>query len=109
MARDLSELARPLRPAKNIQRTSCSPILPISGALPWRPPILIKLSNVLTQLQRVLYTDLIHGDPSKMQREHLQLVECIRHKDGKGGKKLIIEQLTATQKRIFNERIDFRR
>lgn len=59
------------------------------------------LSNVLEQLQRVLYSDLITGDPQLMQREHQELVQCIINKDSKEAKSLITTQIEATRRRIL--------
>lgn len=59
------------------------------------------LSNVLEQLQRVLYSDLITGDPQLMQREHQELVQCIIKKDSQEAKSLITTQIEATRRRIL--------
>lgn len=59
------------------------------------------LSNVLEQLQRVLYTDLISGDPEQMQKEHQELVQCIINQDHNEAKRLVNTQIEATRKRIL--------
>lgn len=59
------------------------------------------LSNVLEQLQRVLYSDLITGDPQLMQREHQELVQCIIKKDSQEAKSLITTQIEATRRRVL--------
>ncbi|SFG84796.1 DNA-binding transcriptional regulator, GntR family [Desulfotomaculum arcticum] len=59
------------------------------------------LSIVLNQLQRVLYSDLITGDPSDMYREHQELVQCIQNRDGNNARKAVITQIEASRNRII--------
>ena len=59
------------------------------------------LSNVLNQLQRVLYTDLITSDPSIMYREHKELVQYIEAGDGEKARQAVIRQIEATRNRIM--------
>lgn len=60
------------------------------------------LSNILEQLQRVLYTDLLSvGDPAIMQKEHQELVRYIVSKDIEKAKMTISGQIEATRNRVL--------
>ncbi len=59
------------------------------------------ITNVLDQMQRVLYIDLKVGSTYSMNGEHQQLVWLIRDRDAAGAKKLMIEHINSTRNRIF--------
>lgn len=60
------------------------------------------IANVLDRLQRVLYADLVSGDPSTMQKEHLEVIQCIAKGDAYKARDLMVLQIEASKNRIFN-------
>ncbi|MDB4866186.1 MAG: transcriptional regulator [Cohnella sp.] len=66
-------------------------------------PYLTKsLSNVLNQMQRVLYNDLFRGNRETMKFEHLELVDLIRAGDPVKAREAIVMQIEGTKKRILS-------
>lgn len=57
--------------------------------------------NVLNQLQRVLYRDLLTGDPVGMRREHIELVQCLQAGEPEKAKKLVVQQIEYTKQRVL--------
>nr|WP_315988152.1 GntR family transcriptional regulator [Desulforamulus aquiferis] len=59
------------------------------------------LSNVLNQLQRVLYADLTAGNRSDMHVEHEDIIGFIQTGDGENARKALVSQIEATRNRIM--------
>lgn len=57
--------------------------------------------NVLNHLQRVLYRDLLTGDPVTMSQEHIELVQCIQSGDSENAKRLAVQQIEMTKQRVL--------
>ena len=57
--------------------------------------------HVLNHLQRVLYRDLLTGDPVTMSREHIELVQCMKAGNPKNAKELAVQQIETTKQRVL--------
>jgi DNA-binding GntR family transcriptional regulator len=59
------------------------------------------ICNVLNHLQRVLYRDLLTGDPVIMSREHIELMQCMQAGEPEKAKQLAVQQIEETKQRVL--------